>query len=393
MRATYEVADIINTFYDEAFGMRIPRHHQRTLNALQACRTAALGGHVDACDACGNMRISYNSCRNRHCPKCQGLQKEMWAIQREEELLPVAYFHVVFTLPHELNGLCLHNPRFMYDLLFESAWYVLHKFGRDPEWLGAQTAATMVLHTWGQNLQLHPHVHCIVPNGGINKRGTWQNARKGNSQFLYPVPAMNQVYKAYFLKRLRQHLERGELSLPNNFPTPKDYYYWKERLYKKDWVVYAKPPFGGVENVVKYLARYSHRVAIANQRIINITEEHVSFGYKDYKDGARQKVMTLTGAQFLQRFCLHILPNRFRKIRHFGFLSNAAKKKRLNQAKQALLKKQHNALTKAQRKALAAQRLFSNNASLCPCCKQGRMVIVEILLPNKDPPGNRNRKW
>ena len=187
---------------------------------------------------------------------------------------------------------------------------MLNKFGRDPEWLGAQTAATMILHTWGQNLQLHPHVHCIVPNGGINKDGSWQNPRKGNSQFLYPVPAMNQVYKAYFLKRLRQHLEQGELSIPDNFPVPRDYYAWKESLYEKDWVVYAKPPFGGVENVVSYLARYSHRVAIANHRIIQITDQEVSFRYKDYKDGSQQKVMTLTGQQFSQRFCLHNLSRR-----------------------------------------------------------------------------------
>lgn len=386
MRPTYEVADVINVFYDEAFRMRIPLHHQRTLNALQACRTAALGGHIEACQDCGQVQISYNSCRNRHCPKCQGLQKEMWIIQREEELLPVAYFHVVFTLPHQLNGLCLHNPRFMYDLLFESAWYVLNKFGQDSEWLGAQTAATMILHTWGQNLQLHPHVHCIIPNGGITQNGTWQKPRKGNSEFLYPILAMNSVYKAYFLKRLRYHLQQGELSLPDNFPVARDYYTWKENLYKKDWVVYAKPPFGGVENVVNYLARYSHRIAIANHRIINITKQEVSFRYKDYKDGARQKVMTLTGTQFLQRFCLHILPDRFRKIRHFGFLSNAAKRKGLNQAKQALLKKKHNALTKVERKALATQRLFGNNLNLCPACKKGQMVIVDILAPNKDPP-------
>ncbi len=174
MRPKYEIADIINQFYDENFRVRIPVHQQRVLNALRACRTAQLGGHVDACDSCGYTRISYNSCRNRHCPKCQGLQREMWTIQREEELLPVAYFHVVFTLPHELNGLCLHNPKFMYDLLFESAWFILNTFSRDQKWLGAQSAATMLLHTWGSNLSLHPHIHCIVPNGGITKNGDWQ---------------------------------------------------------------------------------------------------------------------------------------------------------------------------------------------------------------------------
>ena len=386
MRTNYEVADVINKFYDEVFRVRIPIHHQRTLQALQSCRTAALGGHAQACDSCGQVKVSYNSCRNRHCPKCQGLQKEMWIIQREEELLPLAYFHVVFTLPHQLNGLCLHNPRFMYDLLFESTWYVLDKFGRNKQWLGAQTAATMILHTWGQNLQLHPHLHCIVPNGGINKNGDWQNPKKGNSKFIYPILAMNKVFKAYFLKRLRQHLEHGELALPKHFPCHSNYYNWKEKLYKMDWVVYCKPPFGGAQNVVQYLARYSHRIAITNRRIINITDEKVSFRYKDYKQNASSKVMALKGAAFLQRFCLHILPPRFRKIRHYGFLSNAAKKSGLEQAKKALLKKKHYALSRIERKALALQRLHGQNRDTCPCCKEGKMVIIEILAPNKDPP-------
>ncbi len=389
MRPKFEVADIINQFYDEDFRVRIPVHHQRTLNALRICRTAKLGGHIDECDSCGYQRISYNSCRNRHCPKCQGLQREMWTIQREEELLPVAYFHVVFTLPHELNGLCLRNPKFMYDLLFESAWYVLNTFARDKKWLGAQSAATMLLHTWGQNLSLHPHVHCIVPNGGITKNGNWQNPRKGNAQFLYPILAMNKVYNAFFLKRLRAHLEAGELQLPPDFPMNYKYDRWKENLYKKEWVVYAKPPFGGVKNVVKYLARYSHRVAISNHRIVNVENDNVRFHYKDYKLGGKKKVMTLSGQHFLQRFCLHILPKRFRRIRHYGFLSNAAKKKRLNQARLDLMNKVVTALSKAQRKELAIKRIFGL-PDLCPCCKEGQMHIVDVIAPNKDPPNVTN---
>ena len=197
---------------------------------------------------------------------------------------------------------------------------------------------------------------------------------------------MNKVFKAYFLKRLRQHLEQGELVLPQLFPYHSNYYHWKENLYKKDWVIYCKPPFGGVQNVVQYLARYSHRIAISNRRIIDITDKKVSFRYKDYKQNARSKVMTLKGATFLQRFCLHILPARFRKIRHYGFLSNAAKKKGLEKAKKALLKKKHYALSRIERKALALQRLHGQNRDACPCCKEGKMVIIEILVPNKDPP-------
>ncbi len=386
MRPKYEIADIIDRFYDEDFRRRIPVHQQRTLRAVRICRTAELGGHVDECDSCGYTRISFNSCRNRHCPKCQGLQKEMWTIQREEELLPIAYFHVVFTLPHELNGLCLLNPKFMYNLLFESAWYVINTFSRDKKWLGAQSAATMLLHTWGQNLSLHPHVHCIVPNGGINKNGDWQNSHRGNAKFLFPILAMNKVYKAYFLKRMRVQLEAGSLSLPEGFPKHSFYKNWKETLYKKEWVIYAKPPFGGVKNVVKYLARYSHRSAISNRRIVAVDNHHVKFIYKDYKVGGEKKVMTLNGRHFLQRFCLHILPNGFRRIRHYGFLSNAAKGKRLNQARKALLNKVSIAMSKEQRKVMAIKRIFGHAANLCPCCKQGQMNIIDVISPNKDPP-------
>lgn len=391
MHPKFEMTDVIAQFYDEGFRKRIPLHHQRTLGALQKCRTAALGGHVDACDACGLLQISYNSCRNRNCPKCQTILKEMWTIQREEELLPVSYFHVVFTLPHELNALCLHNPRFMYDLLFESAWYVLNSFARDPQWLAAQSAATMVLHSWGQNLQLHPHLHCIVPSGGLDKQGNWQNPKKGGSNFLFPILAMNKVYRSYFLKHLKIALEEGLLSLPHEFPMGKPYKVWKENLYKKEWVVYTKPPFSKPENVVNYLARYSHRIAISNHRIINVTDKEVTFRYKDYKDGAKQKVMTLKGETFLQRFCLHIVPHRFRKIRHFGFLSNAVKTKSLTLAKRSLQNKLHQALSKAERKAFAMLRLFGQPKNVCPSCGKGKLVTIDIWLANKDPPGYLKR--
>lgn len=390
MRQQYEIADVIRQFYDDDFRKGIPVYQQRTLKALLQCRTAALGGHIDVCDGCGLLQISYNSCRNRNCPKCQGLEKESWTIQREEELLPVPYFHVVFTLPHELNGLCLHNPRFMYDLLFDSAWYVLQTFANDPKWLGAQTAATMVLHTWGQNLQLHPHVHCIVPGGGLDKEGHWQNPRKGGPDFLFPALAMNKVYRAYFLKQLKIALESGQLSLPDDFPKRKGYKLWKEQLYKKEWVVYTKPPFSKPENVVNYLARYSHRIAIYNQRIINVTNEAVTFRYKDYRDGSKQKTMVLQGREFLRRFCLHIVPDRFRKIRHYGFLSNAVKIKYLKLAKMDLEKKRFIALSREERRAYAKLRLFGFPDDTCHCCGQGKMVAFDSWSANKDPPDYLN---
>ena len=385
MKTKFELAQVIDRFLDPDLRKQLTVHHQRTLDAIRRCRTAALGGHVDACTACGNLDISYNSCRNRNCPKCQGLQKEMWIIQREEELLPVSYFHVVFTLPHEINQLVLRNQRFIYNLLFESAWYVLNKFARDKKWLGAQSAATMVLHTWGQNLQLHPHVHCIVPAGGLSKQGSWINPRKSNAKFLYPILAMNKVYKAFFLKQLRQAIEAGLLVLPADFPKRKSYRSWRKNLYQKEWVVYAKPPFSKVENVVKYLARYSHRVAITNQRILNITDSDVTFRYKDYRQNGKSKTMNLPGKVFLKRFCLHILPHRFRKIRHYGFLANRTKTKSLHVAKLELLNKMHLALSRTERRAFAKVRLFGFKEKTCSCCGV-KMIRIDGWERNKSPP-------
>ena len=386
MKTKFELAQVIEQFLDEGFRKQLTVHHQRTLNAIRCCRTAALGGHVDACTHCGHLVISYNSCRNRNCPKCQGLQKEMWTLQREEELLPVAYFHVVFTLPHEINQIVLRNSRFVFNLLFESAWYVLNKFGRDPKWIGAQSAATMVLHTWGQNLQLHPHVHCIVPAGGLDKNKKWVNPRKGNSKFLYPILAMNKVYKAFFMRQLRAAIEGGLLVLPPAFSSRSHYQTWKENLYKKDWVVYAKPPFSKVKNVVDYLARYSHRIAITNARITNITESTVTFRYKDYRKNGQAKTMTLPGKIFLKRFCLHILPARFRKIRHYGFLANRTKTTSLNIAKKELLQKLHISLTRTERRALAKEILFGKKDKRCPCCGAKKLVCIDGWERNKSPP-------
>lgn len=386
MKTKFELAQVIEQFLDTDLRRQLTVHHQHTLDAIRRCRTAALGGHVDACNDCDHLVISYNSCRNRNCPKCQGLQKEMWTIQREEELLPISYFHVVFTLPHEINELVLRNSRFVYNLLFESAWYVLNKFGRDPKWLGAQSAATMVLHTWGQNLQLHPHVHCIVPAGGLAKNGKWINPRRGNAKFLYPILAMNKVYKAFFMKQLRAALEGGLLVVPDRLLKSNTYQQWKEKLYKKNWVVYAKPPFSKVKNVVDYLARYSHRIAITNQRILNITETTVTFRYKNYRKNGQATSMTLPGKAFLKRFCLHILPARFRKIRHYGFLANRTKTISLDKAKIELLEKRHLALSRTERRALAKARMFGNQPKICPCCGKGKLVRIDGWERNKSPP-------
>lgn len=339
---------------------------------------------MDTCSKCGHQQISYNSCRNRHCPKCQGLAKEMWIIQQEDMLLPVAYFHVVFTLPHEFNELCLHHGKVMYDLLFQAAWHTIKTLSADPKWLGAKSAATMVLHTWSQTLGLHPHVHCIVPNGGLTVQGKWLMPKHGNGNFLYPVKAMQQLYKGYFMERLLDMLKTGEVSFPEE--PPKSMYSWKDALYRKDWVVYTKKPFAGVQHVVDYLARYSHRVAITNHRIVEVADGSVAFRYKDYKTGGTKKIMRLQGQEFLRRFTMHILPHRFRKVRQYGFVSNASKKKSIAQARASLAVKQKELLTKAERKQLAKTRIFKDRVHKCPNCKVGELQTITSWLGNKDPP-------
>lgn len=396
MRPTFEVADVIREFLPLMDKSKMLTYHQNTLNALAKCRTAEMGGHLEECNSCGHLRNRYNSCRNRHCPKCQGVKKEMWIIQQEDMLLPIASFHVVFTIPQELNELCLHQPKFMYDLLLKSAWHTLRTFGEDPKWLGAKGAATMVLHTWSQKMILHPHVHCIVPNGGLTEEGNWQFPKRSNGKregnFLFPVSAMKKVYKGFFLAELKKVIENGTLPLPPAFPFGRPYKTWKNILYKKDWVVYTKKPFAGVKHVVNYLARYSHRVAITNYRIKNIADGKVTIQYKDYTDGAKKKTMNLQGTEFLRRFCLHILPKGFRKVRQYGFLSNGSKAKALAAAKIALGEKVKVLLTKKERKDLAITRLFQGKSSdQCPCCKKGKMVSIfsweaNFKIKNKSPP-------
>ena len=386
MPAQLEVADVIKSFLPKMDKNKMFTQHIKTLSAIERCRTAALGGHIDSCDNCGHLQISYNSCRNRHCPKCQGLNKEMWIIQQENMLLPTTYFHVVYTLPHQLNELCMYNPRFMYGLIFKAAWHTLNTLANDPKWIGAKTAATMVLHTWSQTMILHPHVHCIVPNGGLTEDGEWQFPKRGNGNFLFPVAAMKKIYRGFFMAKLHQAIVKKVLDLPPDFPTGDDYYTWKDRLYKKDWVVYTKKPFSRVHNVVKYLARYSHRVAITNYRIKAITEDTVSFLYKDYKDGAKKKIMTLQGTEFLRRFCLHVLPPYFRKVRHYGFCANAIKAKSIATARKAFGLKFKALLKRKERMELAKERLFGEKTNLCPCCKKGKMQLLIGIVGCRDPP-------
>jgi len=367
---------------------KMPVHHLRTLSAIARCRTAELGGHIDQCDSCGHLRISYNSCRNRHCPKCQGLNKEMWIIQQEDMLLPVVYYHVVFTLPHELNLICMYNPRVMYDLLFDSAWHTINTLAKDPQWIGANTAATMLLHTWSQNLSLHPHLHCIVPNGGLTNDGSWQFPKKGKDNFLFPVLAMMQVFKGYFMQQLKQKVKEHQLDIPQSyFRKFGGQRKWRNLLYQKSWNVFTKKPFSNSKHVIDYLGRYSHRVAITNRRIVSIDDQGVNFEYKDYRSKDAKKILPLSGKEFLRRFCLHILPPRYRKVRYRGFIANACKAKNIKKARAALNTKHYQLLNKAERKQLAMLRLFgSNDLDLCPCCKKGKMQMIITINKNRPPP-------
>ncbi len=333
-RPAVEVADILraqgNRFldrYKESFGFQ----QLKAFRAIQRCRTAALGGHVDACPRCGyQAAISYNSCRNRHCPKCQTQSREQWLAARERELLPTNYFHVVFTVPHELNVLALTNQRPFYDLLFSASAQTLLDVAADPKHLGAAIGLISILHTWGQNLLLHPHVHCAIPAGGLSPdHSRWVRPRY---PFFLPVKVLSRVFRGKFCAGLKRLYRRKRLCCAGPASLLADSKQFRQllrRLHRQDWVVYAKPAFGGPAQVLRYLGRYTHRVAISNHRLLAFDGERVTFRWKDYAHGGKQRKMNLAGIEFLRRFFLHVLPKGFVRIRHFGFLSNRHRASRL----------------------------------------------------------------
>jgi hypothetical protein len=354
--ARFEVADVLIKLGDRVEHIGLNTWQLRALSAIKKCRTSALGGHIDACGECGNINVSYNSCRNRHCPKCQGKNREKWIQARESELLEVPYFHVVFTLPDSINSLAMHNPQLVYNTLFETAWQTLYTFGKNK---GLQMGMISILHTWGQTLSLHPHLHCIVPGGGIDKNGQWQNIRT-DGKFLFPVKALSKVFRAKYCSLL----ERKSSS---------DYQIIRSQLWDKQWNVYAKQPFGSPKSVVEYLGRYSHKIAISNHRIKKLDETTVNFEYKDYKQGGIKKLMTLTHEEFIRRFSLHILPKRFVKIRHYGILSSTWKRTKL----------------KTLQEKMGVQLPTTPNVEKplpkCPCCKVGTMHTL-LTFDRRGPP-------
>ncbi len=336
----FEVADVIRNQMDPDCtvpGLSLSNAQLRVLAAIAACRTAKLGGHVDSCSACGEVRVSYNSCRNRHCPKCQSAKRVQWLDRECSDLLPVQYFHVVFTVPAELAPLALQNKREVYGALFTAVAETLKIIGKHPRHLGASIGFIAMLHTWGQTLGHHPHIHCVIPGGGISLDGTrWIPCR---TDFFLPVRVLSRLYRGKLLAALTAARAAGRLEFHGKLrglSSPKQFACLFKSLRSKEWVVYAKPPFGDPAQVLKYLARYTHHVAIANSRIVNVTNDTVTFRYKNYAQGGRSRVMTLSSLEFLRRFAQHVLPRRFVRIRHLGFLANRARKDKLSLCRKLL---------------------------------------------------------
>ena len=373
MRGTVEVADIFRRHgdaYRQANGAHMGRVERRVMGAIAACRTAALGGHVEQCADCGTIRVAYNSCRNRHCPKCQNLARAQWLEARRADLLPVPYFHVVFTLPSEAAEIAFHNKAVVYDILMRTAAETLRTVAADPRHLGAEIGLVAVLHTWGQTLDHHPHVHCIVPGGGLSPdRTRWIACRPG---FFLPVRVLSSLFRRRFIENLDAAFNAGRLRFSGALAALTDPASFAQRLaglQRIDWVVYAKPPFGGPEQVLSYLSRYTHRVAIANSRLMALEEGRVSFRWRDYRHAARNKIMTLAADEFIRRFLLHTLPDGFQRIRHYGFLANGHRADKLALCRQLLAVPPPAPPPPPPRDFRERlRRLTGYDLSICPCC-------------------------
>ncbi len=382
MRPPLEVADIFRQHgYDFQSTQPLSPEQRRVVRAIVQCRTAALGGHVDECDTCGHQRISYNSCRNRHCPKCQSLAKARWLEARLVDLLPVPYFHVVFTLPEQLASVALQNKRVVYNLLFSAAAETLRTVAADPRHLGAEIGFLAVLHTWSQTLRHHPHLHCVVPGGGLAVDGErWLSCRKG---FFLPVNVLARLFRRLFLQGLARAYEQGKLSFHGTsayLAKPLAFSRLLASLRAREWWVYAKPPFGGPEQVLAYLGRYTHRVAISNHRLLSFKNGNVTFSWKDYRNGHQQSLMTLQTDEFMRRFLLHVLPRGFQRIRQFGLLANRRRRQQLARCRELL-----------GTAARATEPLPSDYKSLyetvtgdslkhCPSCRTGTMKFAAPLV-------------
>ena len=390
MRPALEVADVVRTHGDEfrqTHAGSLSAGQKRVLRAIERCRTAALGGHLEQCDRCGHERNAYNSCANRHCPKCQSLARAEWLEKRQAELLPCEYFHVVFTLPEPLAAMALQNKRQMYGLLFRAAAETLLSIALDPKHLGAHIGFFCILHPWGQTLTHHPHLHCVVPGGGISPDDDrWIPCRPG---FFLPVRVLSRRFRTLYLRYLKQAYAAGDLQFYGDLQQLSDPHMFARHLAplgQSEWVVYAKPPFGGPDRVLDYLGRYTHRVAISNHRLNGMQDGQVSFAYKDYKQEHRRKVMTLSADEFLRRFLLHVLPDSFQRIRHYGLLGNRHRKEHLARCRELLSMPEplspppHNYRERS-------QQLTGHDPLQCPQCKTGQMLRLALL------PTHRTSIW
>lgn len=389
----FEVADVLREGflnYKEAFGPLQPEHF-KVANNIMACRTSLLGGHKDHCDHCNHESISYNSCRNRHCPKCQGLLRAQWVEHRMSDLLPVHYFHVVFTIPEQLNAFALRNKKTFYAFFFQAVSETLQAFARDKKHLGGEIAFFAILHTWGQNLMDHPHIHCVVPGGALMENGRWKHCK---GDFLFPIKPLSALFKGKLLDYFKTAIKTGDIDLCGNLEQYKNNSIRQDlldKLYKTQWVVYIKPPFAGPEAVIKYTGQYTHRVAISNSRIVSMDYKNVTFKWKDYADKNKQKEMTLTNVEFIRRFLLHVIPSGFVRIRHYGFLSNRSRKDKLKECREALGEKpvkpeQENKTEKPSRHWYdIVIRLTGKDPTICPVCKIGRMKMYREIFATSPP--------
>ena len=386
-----EVADIFRQAgpaYREQHADALSRGQRCVMSAIERCRTAALGGHVEQCDDCGHQHIVFNSCRNRHCPKCQSLVRAQWLQDRQAELIPAEYFHVVFTLPEEIAAIAFQNKAVVYEILFHATAQILRTIAADPKHLGAQIGFIAILHTWGQNLLHHPHLHCVVPGGGLSADGEhWVACPRG---FFLPVRVLSRLFRRLFLAQLQSAFDAGCLRFfgaLEPLQEPGAFARYLAPVRRVEWVVYAKPPFGGPQHVLEYLGRYTHRVALSNNRLVDFVDGKVSFRWKDYRHESRNKVMCLEEQEFIRRFLLHVLPLGFQRIRHYGLLANRHRELKLARCRQLLgepapgVKRSDAPLDYRDR----YEQLTGKSLRLCPKCGHGHMVCIETFLPGAMP--------
>lgn len=395
MRRSLDVGGIFRKYgdaYRTAYGSRMSYRHHRAMRAVEQCRTADLGGHVDECDACGALRISYNSCRNRHCPKCQHLTRETWLTARKRDTLPIPYFHVVFTVPEALRPLALRNQKTVYAILFRAAWKTLMTVSRNPRHLGARIGCIAVLHTWTQSLIDHPHIHCIVTGGGLSTDGTrWIPSKK---RFFLPVRVLSRLFRGVVLDELQKARDRGDLCFPGTIASLDDgetFRRFMTDLYGTEWVVYCKEPFRDAHHVLEYLGRYTHRVAISNKRIEDVTNRTVTIRVRDSAKPGGTRLMTLDVFEFIRRFLLHILPDQFMKIRYYGLMSNRNRKTQRALCRSLLGVRDDDHERDTEHKEEWQEtflRVTGIDLRMCPHCRKGTMRLREVILPRvgRGPP-------